>query len=57
MKKQTDQETTTINKYKILTIVFAVILLLALAVIARSWMTQRQAQKEYETLASQVNTL
>lgn len=56
MKKQTE-EPTTINKYKILTIVFAVVLLLALAFLARGWMTQKEAQKEYEKLSSQVNSL
>ena len=56
MKKQTE-EPTTINKYKILTIVFAIVLLLTLAFLARGWMTQKEAQKEYEKLSSQVNSL
>lgn len=57
MKKKTEEQKITINKYKVLTVVFAAILLIALAIIIRSWMTQKEAQKEYEKLASEVNTL
>lgn len=45
------------NIYKILTIVFAVALLVVLGIMGRNWIVQRNAQKEYEKLAAQVNRL
>ena len=40
-----------------MTIVFAVALLVVLGIMGRNWIVQRNAQKEYEKLAAQVNRL
>lgn len=45
------------NIYKLLTVILAILLIAVLAVFGRSWMIQRNAEKEYERLADQVNHL
>ena len=56
MKRQRKNDRT-INIYKILTIVLAVVLIVVLIIFGRSWMVQKNAQKEYEKLSAQVNDL
>ena len=46
-----------IDIYKILTVVFAAVLIAVLIVLGRNWFVQHQAEKEYEKLSSQVNEL
>ena len=57
MKRQERKNDSTINIYKILTIVLAVVLIVVLIIFGRSWMVQKNAQKEYEKLSAQVNDL
>lgn len=57
MKRQERKNDRTINIYKILTIVLAVVLIVVLIIFGRSWMVQKNAQKEYEKLSAQVNDL
>ena len=56
MKRQRKNDRT-INIYKILTIVLAVVFIVVLIIFGRSWMVQKNAQKEYEKLSAQVNDL
>ena len=57
MKRQERKNDRTINIYKILTVVLAVVLIAVLIIFGRSWMVQKNAQKEYEKLSAQVNDL
>lgn len=57
MEKQTREKKKTLNKYQILMIVFAVIFAIVVIIAVRNWIVQRNALKEYEKLASQVNEL
>lgn len=57
MEKQIKEKNKSINKYKILTIVFAAVLAVVLILALRNWIVQKNALKEYEKLASQVNEL
>ena len=46
-----------IDIYKILTVILAIVFIAVLVLFGRNWFVQHQAQKEYEKLSSQVNQL
>lgn len=45
------------NIYKLLTIVLAIVLLVVLGILGRNWLVQKSAEKEFDSLAAQVNRL
>lgn len=57
MKRQERKNDRTINIYKILTLILAVVLIVVLVIFGKNWMVQKNAQKEYEKLSAQVNDL
>ena len=45
------------NIYKLLTYLLAAILLVVIGILGRNWLVARDAQRQYEDLAEQVNRL
>ena len=58
MDKRSDKpEKKKFNIYKLWTILLAIVLLVVLGLMGRNWLVQRRAEREYEKLMAEVNSL